>query len=90
MSSGHQRLHELLKQDLTELKLRHIAETYREVLDEAARKNTSMLEVLASLIAGEVTVRRQQALERRIREVHKVKRDDDDASLRTGREFCFG
>ena len=40
MSNGHQRLHELLKQDLIELKLRHIAETYREVLDEAARKNT--------------------------------------------------
>ena len=68
MSNGHQRLHELLKQDLIELKLRHTAETYREVLDEAARKNTSMLEVLASLIAGEVTVRRQQALERRIRQ----------------------
>jgi len=68
MSNRHQRLHELFLQDLTELKLRQIAETYREVLDEAARKNTSMLEVLASLIAGEVTVRRQRALERRIRQ----------------------
>ena len=68
MSNSHQRLHELLKQDLIELKLRHTAETYREVLDEAARKNTSMLEVLASLIAGEVTVRRQAALDRRIRQ----------------------
>jgi DNA replication protein DnaC len=68
MSNRHQRLHELLLQDLTELKLRQIAETYREVLDEAARKNTSMLEVLASLIAAEVTARRQRALERRIRQ----------------------
>jgi DNA replication protein DnaC len=68
MSDPHQRLHELLLQDLAELKLRYIAANYREVLDEAARKNTSMLEVLANLMAGEVTVRRQQALERRIRQ----------------------
>ena len=38
------------------------------MLDEAARQNTSMLEVLAGLIAGEVTHRRQQALERRIQQ----------------------
>ncbi len=37
------RLHELLLADLTELKLTQIAETYREVLDEASRQNTSML-----------------------------------------------
>ena len=60
------RLHEQLRQDLTELHLTQIAATYGEVLDEAARKNTSMLEVLAGLIACEVTHRRQQALERRI------------------------
>ena len=40
-------LHELLVQNLHELKLTQIAETYREVLDEAARKNSSMLEVLS-------------------------------------------
>ena len=68
MSNRQQRLHELLLQDLAELKLTQIAETYREVLDEAARKNTSMLEVLATLIAAEVTARRQRALERRIRQ----------------------
>ena len=61
MSDRHQQLHKLLQQDLAELKLRKIAEIYREVLDEAARKNTSMLEVLASLIASEVTFRRQCA-----------------------------
>jgi DNA replication protein DnaC len=68
MSDCERRLHELLVQDLNELKLRYIAENYREVLDEAARKNTSMLEVLANLIAGQVTVRREQALQRRIRQ----------------------
>ena len=68
MSNRQQRLHELLSQDLVELKLTQIAETYREVLDEAARKNNSMLQVLASLIATEVAARRQRALERRIRQ----------------------
>ena len=68
MTKNRQPLHDLLKQDLLELKLRYIAEAYREVLDEAARKNTPMLEVLSTLIAGEVTVRRQRALERRIRQ----------------------
>ncbi len=69
MSSNRgQRLHELLLQDLAELKLTQIAETYREVLDEASRQNTSMLQVLATLIAAEVTERRERALERRIRQ----------------------
>jgi DNA replication protein DnaC len=66
MTDRFPRLHEQLRQDLTELHLTQIAATYREILDEAARKNTSMLEVLAGLIACEVTHRRQQALERRI------------------------
>lgn len=68
MSDRPKQLHEMLVQDLAELKLTQIAETYREVLDEAARKNTSMLDVLASLIAAEVTARRQRALDRRIRQ----------------------
>lgn len=68
MSNRHERLHKLLLEDLHELKLFHIAETYRETLDEAARKNTSMLEVLAGLMAGEVAARRQKALERRMRQ----------------------
>ena len=62
------RLHELLLADLAELKLTHIAETYREVLDKASRQNTSMLQVLATLVAGEVTAKRERALERRIRQ----------------------
>ena len=36
-----------LDRDLAELKLPEIARAYREVLDEAARKGSSMLEVLA-------------------------------------------
>ena len=63
-----QRLHELLLQDLSELKLHQIAEAYREVLDEASRQNTSMLQVLATLIAAEVAARRGRALDRRIRQ----------------------
>ena len=57
-----------LERDLAELKLLEIAKQYREVLDEAARKSSSMLEVLATLIGIEATAREQRALERRIRE----------------------
>lgn len=67
MSNRDQRLHEQLLRDLAELKLRNIAETYREVLDEAARQNASMLQVLSTLIASEITGGRQRALDRRIR-----------------------
>ena len=54
-----------LDRDLAELKLLEIAKCYREVLDEAARKGSSMLEVLATLIGMEQTARQQRALERR-------------------------
>jgi hypothetical protein len=36
---------------------------YQEVLNEAARKGTSMLEVLATLIGEEADARRQRALD---------------------------
>jgi DNA replication protein DnaC len=74
MSNRHQRLHELLQRDLDELKLRQIAEIYREVLDDASRKNTTTLEVLAHLIAAEVTLRRQRAMERRMRQAKLPRR----------------
>src|SRR6266852_6094724 len=63
-----------LERDLTELKLLEIAKGYREVLDEAARKGSSMLEVLATLIGMEQTVRQQRALERRLRQARLPKR----------------
>ena len=66
MSDRQPKLHELLLQNLAELNLKQIAPTYREVLDEAARCNSSMLEVLSSLVASEMTLRRQKALHRRI------------------------
>ncbi|MGO9599154.1 MAG: IS21-like element helper ATPase IstB [Isosphaeraceae bacterium] len=56
-----------LDRDLAELKLPEIAKNYREVLDEAARKGSSMLEVLATLIGLEQTARQQRALQRRLR-----------------------
>jgi len=63
-----------LDRDLAELKLLEIAKCYREVLDEAARTGSSMLEVLATLIGTEQTVRQQRALERRLREARLPKR----------------
>ena len=66
--------HEKLLADLAELKLHRIAEVYREVLDEAARKGSSMLDMLITLIGEEVAVRRQRALERRIHRARLPKR----------------
>src|SRR5277367_3785698 len=63
-----------LDQDLVELKLLEIAKSYREVLDEAARKGSSMLEVLITLIGLEQTARQQRALERRLRQARLPKR----------------
>jgi DNA replication protein DnaC len=63
-----------LDRDLAELKLLEIARAYREVLDEAARKGSSMLEVLATLIGMEQTARQQRALERRLRQARFPKR----------------
>jgi DNA replication protein DnaC len=51
-----------------ELKLSQIAALYRQVLDDAARNNSSAFDVLAALVGAEVTGRRQRALQRRIRE----------------------
>jgi DNA replication protein DnaC len=73
-----------LDRDLTELKLLAIAQSYREVLDEAARKGCSVLEILATLIGMEQTARQQRALERRIREARLPKRKTLD-----GYDFNF-
>ena len=62
-----------LDRDLAELKLPVIAKNYREVLDEAARKGSSFLEVLALLIGMEQAAREQRALERRMREARLPK-----------------
>lgn len=60
--------HEQLLRDLEALKLSRIAEIYRELLDEAARKNSSMLEVLKTLFTEEALARSERALKRRIRQ----------------------
>jgi DNA replication protein DnaC len=57
-----------LDRDLEELKLLEIAKSYREMLDEAARKGSSSLEVLRTLIGMEAAARHERALARRIRE----------------------
>jgi DNA replication protein DnaC len=59
--------HEKLRADLAELKLHRIAEVYQEVLDEAARKQSSHLDVLATLVGEEIAARRQRALANRIK-----------------------
>ena len=71
-----------LDRDLVELKLLEIAKHYREVLDEAARKSNSMLEVLATLIGMEQTLRQQRALERRLAQARLPK-------LKTLAEYQF-
>jgi DNA replication protein DnaC len=62
-----------LDRDLAELKLPEIAKNYRDVLDDAARKGSSMLEVLATLIGLEQAARQQRALQRRLREARLPK-----------------
>ena len=66
--------HEKLMRELATLKLARIAEIYREILDEAARKNSPMLEVLSTLIAEEAIARGERALQRRIRQARLPKR----------------
>jgi DNA replication protein DnaC len=66
--------HEKLLRDLVALRLVRIAEIYREVLDEAARKNSSLLEVFSTLIAEEAIARSERALERRIRQARLPQR----------------
>jgi DNA replication protein DnaC len=66
--------HAKLLADLAELKLYRIAELYQEVLNEAARKQSSMLDVLTTLIGEEVAARRQRALQRRIQRARLPKR----------------
>ena len=70
MSMPNPKRHEKLVKDLAELKLHRIAEIYQEVLDEAARKQSSMLEVLESLVAEEAAVRHNRALANRIKRAH--------------------
>src|SRR5580700_5620763 len=62
-----------IDRDLAELKLPEIAKSYREVLDEAARKGSSFLEVLATLIGLELAAREQRALEGRLRKARLPK-----------------
>ncbi len=71
-----------IDRDLALLKLAEIAKSYREVLDEAARKAGSFLEVLAILIGLEQAAREQRALERRLREARLPK-------LKTLAEYDF-
>ena len=59
-----------LYQDLVQLKLNHIAEHYREVLDDSVRKNSPLLDILIQLVSGQLAARRDSALARRVRAAH--------------------
>ena len=74
MARRDDNLQSRLDRDLAELRLLEIAKAYREVLDEAARKGSSMLEVLAVLVAMEATSRDQRALQRRMVQARLPKR----------------
>jgi DNA replication protein DnaC len=74
MSRRDDGLQARLDRDLAELKLLEIARAYREVLDEAARKGSSMQEVLAVLIGLEAASRQQRALQRRLAQARLPKR----------------
>jgi DNA replication protein DnaC len=65
---------EALLRDLHTLKLTRIAEIYREVLNDASRKNSSTLEIFQTLIAEEVIARSGRALQRRIRQARLPQR----------------
>jgi DNA replication protein DnaC len=73
MARREDNLQARLNRDLVELKLPEIAKSYREVLDEAARKGTSILEILATLFGLELAAREQRALQRRLREARLPK-----------------
>jgi DNA replication protein DnaC len=66
MTHGEHNVRQTLEQDLADLKLFRIAEIYKEVLDEGARKGCTMLQVLSTLIAAEAAARQERALTRRI------------------------
>jgi DNA replication protein DnaC len=63
-----------LDRDLAALRLTRIAEAYPEILREASRKDSSMLQTLAVLIALEADALRERALLRRIAKAKLPKR----------------
>ena len=74
MTPRDRKLHEQLQKDLKQLKLNYILEQYSDLLDEAARKNTSMLEVLCILIGGEAAAQSDRSLQRRIAQARLPRR----------------
>ena len=67
MDKNQNKLHDVLRHDLQALKLTSIADIYAEMLDEAATKQWSMLQLLVHLMGHEAAERAQRALARRIK-----------------------
>lgn len=74
MTSRTSPIHIQLRKDLELLKLAYFLEHYSETIDEAARKNSSMLEVLSLLAGGEATARANRAMQRRIAQARLPRR----------------
>jgi DNA replication protein DnaC len=74
--------HEQLQRDLEALRLTRIAETYKEVLDQAAKDGWSFLQVIAHLIGNEATERAERAIRSRIKRARLPK-------LKTLEEYDF-
>jgi len=66
MTRGDENVRRTLEQDLADLNLLRIAEIYKEVLDEGARKGSTPLQIVSTLIAAEAAARSERALQRRI------------------------
>ena len=79
MNRRDKEVRKTLEQDLADLKLFRIAEIYKEVLDEGARKGSTPLQTLGVLIAAEAAARDERALQRRIQRARlpKVKTLDE-------------
>jgi len=59
-----------LQESIKELKLSHIAQHYETIAEDAAKKSWTHLEFLERLIQGEIGIRKQHALKRRVQKAH--------------------
>lgn len=72
-------LHDQFRADLLALGLTSIAETFNEIIDEAASKGWSVLQTVACVIAHEAAARAERAIQRRIKRARlpKIKTIDE-------------
>ncbi len=59
-----------LQESIKKLKLSHIAQHHETIAEDAAKKSWTHLEFLERLIQGEISIRKQHALKRRVQKAH--------------------